>query len=442
MNKYQKLYIAILTPVAGVLEKAQFSTKIRNMIIGGCSLSLALVFLIQFAYKGIYRTGITYHSGATFWDVIGSLILVVIIIFAAGRDVKPLKSNRLFCLFYFGSALLIFVSCFFHYVGEGWRPFSLTMLFVFPAFYFICMNAGCMETVLKYFSWGLVIGGCVLAIASLVLYPPDFSDSALRYSGITINSAYFALNLLPAVIGCMYIAVNSINRIIVVCMVAVACLSVFLIILTGTRSPLVAAVAAMIVTGIIALKKQKTEKKKRPARIKLAVILGIVIAVVAIMLFLNKTEAGSLLLERLSRFDLSNRTVNDLFSGRWSIWADTLKNLNFLGHDFRAEPIVYQGELMAGVHNIPLDVAYRSGIAAGVFYLLMEVYSLIFIIKKLISKLPVKPEYFFAAISIPAFFIVSMFEWDLRPFTMLYNLCFFISLGVIMFVKDSDPIKS
>jgi len=240
----------------------------------------------------------------------------------------------------------------------------------------------------------------------------------------------------------MYIAVNSINRIIVIFMVAVACLSVFLIILTGTRSPLVAAVVAMIVTGIIVQKKQKTEKKKRPARIQLVVILGIAIAVVAIMLFLNKTEAGSLLLERLSRFDFSNKTVNQLFSDRWNIWIDTIKRLNFLGHDYRVEPIIYRDQMMAGVHNIPLDVAYRSGIVAGIFYLLMEVYSLIFIVKKLISKLPVKAEYFFVIISIPAFFIVSMVEWDLRPFTMLYNLCFFISLGAIMFVKDSDPIKS
>jgi len=431
MNKIQKLYIKILEPVSGFLDRTPLGIKGRETGISICAFLLSFFLLLQFPYKDIYWPALRYPNNATLWTLAGSLVLIAVIMLAAEREMKPIKINKAFCLFYFGTALLIFISGFMHYIDQGWRPFTITMLLVFPVFYFISVNTKCSEIFFKAFSWGLIIGGCVISIASLIASPPDLSIIA-RYSGINVNSAHFAICLLPSVIGCLYIAITS--RIAVIRIVAwiIVWLPVSMMFLAGTRSPLIAAVMAIIAAVIIIVRKRKAEARKKTN-------MGIVIAIVAgVLLFLFISDAGNIIIERLARFDVTDKTVNQVLSGRWNLWIETINNLNFIGHDYRTDPLIINETYMFGTHNFTLEVAYRSGIIAGIFYLLMEVSALIFVFKKLFSKKTFRKEYVFACLIIPAFFVVSMFEWDLLPFSVMYVLCFFLSLGPLMFEKDYD----
>jgi len=437
----QRIYILVLSPIVWATEKLSFNYKKRLIAIGILAFALPLTFLIQFPYRWIFWKGITYASGATFWNVIGSIILIAVIIFAVERGLKPLQSNKLFCIFYFGSAILIFLSCFFHYVGEAWRPLSLTMIFIFPIFYYVIANSRYVETFFKAFSWGLIVGGNAISIASIVLYPPYLCGPTARYMGVNINPANFAIFLLPSIMGCLYIAITSRNKAIKTASLLLIVLPLSLIFLSGTRSVLIAAAFAIFVAVIIEIKKsiklttgcQKSKKNLIISSIIIALIIGFIV-------FLLNVNLGYLF-GSLSRFYITGSTMNRITTGRWDLWIETLRRINLWGHDYRADPLIVNGNEFRGAHNFPLEVAYRSGLFAGILYLLMQLYSLGFTMKKIFSKIQVGKEILFSCIVVPSFFIVSMLEWDIRPFTRLYVLCFYLSLSSIMFRRDSVALK-
>jgi len=441
MNKLQQLYIHILTPVAGVMEKTPLGSQGRQRGIGICSFLLAAVFLIQYPYRYSPWPAVSYPNNATAWVLIGSVLLVIIIVLSVEKGMKPLKSCKVFGVAFIGTAALILASSFLHYIGEGWRPFALSMLIVFPVFYLVYMGTGQWEAVFKAFSWGLMIYGYTLVVSSLIINPPDLDNPVSRYTGMTGNAAYFAMSMMPAVVGGLYLAIKCRSKSIKISALLLVCLATLFLVLTGTRAALSGAVFAEIVAVIIVMKLRRHGKEEHDSSGRKNVYRGLIIAVVAVIvvLLLLLSDAGKALLEYFSRFDMTGKTLNRFLAGRWDLWVEAFSRLNFIGHDYSTDPLIINDKYMYGTHNFPLEVAYRSGIIAGVFYLAMEILCLAFLFGRLFKKGTVKAEHIFPCLIIPAFFAVSMFEWDLRMFSALHVLCFFISLGPVMFKKDSGP---
>ena len=74
--------------------------------------------------------------------------------------------------------------------------------------------------------------------------------------------------------------------------------------------------------------------------------------------------------------ETENKTIDDISTGRLTLWKAYTSDLNLFGH--ATVPTVYvplTGQTISSTHMTCLQFAYESGIFAGAFYLLMNILS-------------------------------------------------------------------
>jgi hypothetical protein len=211
-----------------------------------------------------------------------------------------------------------------------------------------------------------------------------------------------------------------------------AAVAVVFIILAQCRSGLLAVALSAFVLVLFRL--------PRKGRIVLffAMIAACVAAAVCLLFFANKLPAlpGSL-------YHLTNLRggLDAVSSGRISAWKDYLDAVTWTGIDPATYPIYNPGgEQMVAAHNAPLDFAFRSGAPAGVAWLLLEILSAVYILRRIFGRAPIARSDLFVGMSIISFFVISMIEVTRTMFDFPWAFCYFMSLGPLLFrIRGCHP---
>ena len=145
-------------------------------------------------------------------------------------------------------------------------------------------------------------------------------------------------------------------------------------------------------------------------------------------------EDENVLLEKFNKGD----DFNELTSGRYQIWKAYVEKLNLLGNE-RGKMGLYIDSLgrNASSHNNYIEIAYRSGIPAGLLYAFVAVYAAIYAFRFMFSKTRFDYKLSFMPMAVVAFGVLSNLERAMYPLEKVHIFMFFIAL-IPMFVCNKE----
>lgn len=130
-------------------------------------------------------------------------------------------------------------------------------------------------------------------------------------------------------------------------------------------------------------------------------------------------------------------------SGRRGIWKAFYKDLSFIGHPKESKKIIIKDRSYEGTnaHNVYLQIAYSSGIIAGISMLLIMVFTAFDILKYIWSSLKgngIEPVYYYSMSLILGFSVVSMTSGGYMLFTYMPATFFWLTLGLFSLKKQEE----
>lgn len=138
------------------------------------------------------------------------------------------------------------------------------------------------------------------------------------------------------------------------------------------------------------------------------------------------------LITAVDRIQSDSKTLNDYTSGRFGIWKMYIEDLNLIGN-YGIKTQVHSGgsTSLVSSHLTVLQVAFESGVPAGVLYLAVNllggILAIIFAFRKRDDIFAIFP--FIAAI---AFGVYSLLEALPSPFTSMLTMLYYLSLTPLM----------
>jgi O-antigen ligase len=376
--------------------------------------------------------------------MIGAILLVIAIIFSTGEKLDVLKPNITFIIFFSVTAILIFLSGFDHYIGEGIRPFAIVLLLLFPVFYFVWSNRNDYRLLFTLIALAMAIAGLIFLFLCLVIAPPVLG---VRYLGMTPNPNALG-TIMASVFTCGVFLLFKNKKPLFVFGLFTLLLSAIMLILSDSRTSLLI-VFVILVFSVIRMFQSFFRDKKRSLQIRFRIIIVIGIVCIAGFLFLfsqsnegdGKSGIGSsrigrnieLLFSDNDRFKVADR----ILSGRLAIWDTYIGLIDFRGHDSHELPYSNAKGKRLAAHNNVIDIAYRIGLSAGIAYAGLLFLSLLYAIKYFFRKEKLRYAALFVGMFVLNYFITMMFEtmltMTLYPVVFIFYLC----IGPLFFA-DGD----
>jgi O-antigen ligase len=214
-------------------------------------------------------------------------------------------------------------------------------------------------------------------------------------------------------------------------------LSIFVLVLSGSRTSMVSIAAAVCVFAVYLFRSRYSGAASRVApkrgvkRVILPLALSCVVVVIALIVI--ATRGGYINIPALQRFIPSDQGMDGFLSGRVSVWEQALSLLDMTGVNPHTAPLIdIGGAALSSAHNIPLDLAYRAGIPAGIAGLAFGIIAFIILVKLLLYAGSRDRYYLFTAMFVSAYLVYSLSEITVQPFEYAYSFCFFIGLGPLI----------
>ena len=129
-----------------------------------------------------------------------------------------------------------------------------------------------------------------------------------------------------------------------------------------------------------------------------------------------------------SRFELDGKTVDQISSGRITVWKYFIDHLNLFGNDWVQYSAAAPEYKHQWAHNDVLEVAYRSGVIAGLFDLLLLAYLGIYVLRVMFSGRMSEKYHYFTAFAILTYGGFAMLDVISFPFSMQYTFMCFVAL--------------
>jgi hypothetical protein len=461
MQLLQEIYIRILEPIRA--QTVKVNETARDRVVWVCAFLLVAILLVRF--QGLHR--VTFLLPELQWNIMGSAILFVMILFSMKDKLRKLEANRVFSILYFVPILLVLFSSFDHYTGDGYRSFSLMILFGFPCLYFVWGNRGDHEKLFAILSWAFIWGGVALYVSSLAvsilgIEPIQF----VAYSGVTTNQNLIGHYAGSVILCSLYLLYSRRNAWVFLC--SMLAVSAFMLLLSSCRMALLATCANCLIFLVSTLKRRRAEKPLRRTvnkntkntRKKTVIVIAVVIVIVIGGVALNSPSAtdspfavadeNNRLVSQIARstalfkykLSVDERTLDQLTSYRWEIWVDYLEGITIRGKDYNAFPIHFtSSEWVHSAHNFPINFAYRCGLFSGALFLLFELLALFFSLRHIFRKRAPTGRELFLGMVVASFFLVSMLEVTVMSFYLVWQLLFYLCLGTLMFKPSSETKK-
>ena len=449
MYLLQRMYMLVLTPAYSFISC--LDEKVRESVL---SFSIHCIIFNMFMYTAWDALGIS--VGYAELLIVNTFFLGVVILFSIKGSLKKVNWNGWIVYPWIMCCILILLSGVHHNITSALMFATCVMLFVFPCLYFVWNNRGDYET-LYLKTAKATINVLLVYIAVHLIFFPIIEGTA--YYGIAINPNSNGLLGTAGVISSLYLIMMVGNKKILWLHYLSLGIAFALAYISASRASFIAMVMAFVCFCICIIRLKKQENKIKEGFITILVILIIVCLSTSVLnMFLENvtprikegiinhmiaeasTEDEELEDKDSSISDKFNRgdDLNSISSGRIVIWKAYLSELNLIGNE-RGDHglyVAYTGKYLSA-HNSYIEIAYRSGIFAGLLYAYIALYAAVYSFKGLFGKKMFEYKMTIIPMAIMAFGVLSNLERALYPLEKVHILFFFLAFGP-MFVNNKQ----
>lgn len=447
----QRIYKTVLNTwfkyTEGIPDTVRYS-----VMVSCCSLLTAIYFFPKAVSFGIVEK-----------TLFGTAILIVMIAMSVNQRMEIIEWDKKIYLPMIALGICILVSGAFHSIGGTSVVLALSLIFIYPCFYYVWINRKdytvlCDIVLVSTF----IIGVFECFLCLYLALNGDCRITFGRLSGNYSNPNIAGLVAISVVVSSLYLLYRLRNRIIGVVIASVGIgASIGLIIECASRTALLASLFVIIVLIAFAFKRFLVNRNFKKLVLYVLIVLSVVVCFVGVFSRMDElqtanmpvieeeestevsgaetsgngesgvetTETGTAeITERIAAPDMNGdiRTkLNRYSSGRTRIWAEYIKQLNLTGH----APTLAKRPEGIRAHNVAIEYSYRYGIIGGilfvVWFLLLGVKAL-----KVMFRKENTGEYELAAVMMVAvYFVYSMLEIVELPYTYEMSVLFYLMIG-------------
>lgn len=415
--------------------------KIRNFIVTVSLFVLAGLFLYQCS-----AASLGFNPGTVqIRTIIGLVSILLVCIFSINEKTKYIRWNPWIVYPYYIAAVIMIITGYHHPVGQTYLEYAWMMLVVFPGLYFVMNNVGEYSKYFNILAKSIAIQGGIIVFLTYFMRPINaityIND---RYLGLTTNPNLLGMVGLIVTTATLYLIATSKNKLPIY--IFMNGIFVAFIWLSVSRTAIVALVLQIIAWSIMMLRIKFKEEK-----IKSLLLIGITFMILLVSVPIVEstlTVIGTSIVPVASaeetksnlelRLDLKNKTAAEISSGRDYIWQQYVKHFNLLGNDYENFAIeVSNGSYIKNAHNTYIDISFRSGVIAGLSYLIFMTVVLVVMNINIFNNKN-KMYMIFPVLATIAYFIESIFEIQVLPFNRGIVLIFYLSLAPFWERKGMD----
>lgn len=380
--------------------------------------------------------------------IVGIICLTGIIIAGIDSRINEIKSRKWLIYILMLCGIVIFISGLHHYISYSYMLMGLFMCFIMPAVIIVWGDNAHMQQLFKTIAYVVNVFFAIFAIINFIAAPVDNPEfyHIDRYFGMASDPNGLAKIAVTAAVCSIYLMIlqQGIRKIPFIVFFVVAA---YLTMITASRTNIIALILVCTVAVIFLIKRYVINRKYSAKKIIIYMCaLIIVISIVGICHNMFKEDSNyniSVIEMRLSQGIMEDGSVdiNTLSSGRIGIWRYCLSKTSFMGNDvsggLREESLGIHHD---HVHNTVIELLYRSGIIAGISFLIIELYAVIWVFVQIFARRKNSLNEIMAAMLVIAFGIASMFDIVVLPFAKMTVFLFYISLPVVFTKKEKDDI--
>ena len=426
--------MSILNPVY-MRWTSKMDPKIRETYLKFVFISFEIYFILFFseAFRHILET-------RSQREILGAILFSLATVFSINGPLQTVKwKKRIYVPMLLGSIGLL-VTGVMHPIGSGYMCFGVSLLLIYPGFYFVWNNRKDYETLFDIVAKANAEIGTVFFIYSIVFYWKQiFQEGRGRFQGSISDPNLFSLVGMAMVCSSMYLIYRRRASNKLPLFYAASGAMGFVIIVFGqSRSALLVGLGAVVVTLIFTF---KNSKKLERSSTKAMIILIAVLLCGNASLMAVCAESGQSATENpsesfIDRFSLEGQDLNSFTSGRVDIWINYAAKLNMTGNDFdETDWEEMTGDTVKHAHNNFLEYGYRCGIPVAAVFILLELFAGLLTLKYLFSRKWSRDCYLYAVLCLLMYAIMSLIDIATIPMERYAPYVFYLSLTLLI---DAD----
>ena len=437
----EKTYLPVINFVYDRLKWMNENTRKAILLI-----CIVVETLSTYVYQCDEYFGFLFSASIN--TIIGIICLTGIIIAGIDSRINEIKSRKWLIYILMLCGIAVFVSGLHHYISYSYMLMGLSMCFMMPAVFIVWGDNAHMQQLFSMIAYVISVVFIIFVVMNFIAAPvnnPEFSIAG-RYFGMASDPNGLAKITVTAAICSIYLIIlhRGIRKIPFIIIFLTAA---YLTMLTASRTNIIALILVCAVAVIFLIKCYVINRKYSVKKIIMCVCAVIaIVGVVGIghnLLMKDGDDNISTIEMRLSQGIMEDGSIdiNTLSSGRITIWKYCLSKTSFMGNDvsegLREESL---GMYHDHVHNTVIEFLYRSGIVAGISFLIIELYAVIWVFVQIFARRKNSLNEIMAAMLVIAFGVASVFDVVVLPFAKMTVFLFYISLTVVFAKKKKDNI--
>ena len=450
----QKIYMLILNPIAPITEK--LTEGMRSKCIALCMFAFGWINIIGIS-SAFFNVSISNTERA----ILNSALLLATIIVSIKHSLRAVKWNRMLLFVWCACAILVIISAFLHPIGDGMRASALVMLVGFPCLFFVWNNRDDWNRLFLTISKAFIAVQITYFIFCIFIHTTQ--EYGVRYAATMDNPNPLGFFALTGVITALYLILVE-QRHVWVYMLSCG-ISISFTVLCMSRASLIAECLIVVMFLVCLIRNIIHTKKVKFWCIRLIAAVIIISAIVPVGMTLltmkwevqaqsndnvqastetNIQTADNQVLEQglKNRIAAPKMDLNAYSSGRIQIWKAYMHQLNWMGNDIKKHFEIEAGVRNYGAHNTPLEIAYRSGIPAGLLFLLLEVIAGLYMLRYLFGRRRIADYQILYIFAVAGYCVVSMFESLIFPMSKGLTFLFFTVMMVPLAKTESNNKQS
>lgn len=418
--------------------------KARNILVNVCLFILAGLFFYQCGSASLGLNPGTVQTRT----VIGVIAIILVCIFSVNKKLEYVKWNPWVAYPYYIAAIIMVVTGYQHPVGQTYLEYAWMMLLVFPGLYFVLNNIQEYEKYFNILANSIAIQGGIIAFLTYFMRPINtLTCVSNRYMGLTTNPNFLGMVGLIVTTATLYLIATSKKKVPIY--IVINGIFVAFIWLSVSRTALIALALQLVAWSIMVLRINFRHEK-----IKSLIIIGATFVILVVSVPIVKTTltaVGTVVVpvasaeevdsELKNRVNLTDKTIAQISSGRDFIWKEYVKHFNLWGNDYESFNIkLPSGGYIKNAHNTYIDISFRSGIIAGLAYLIFMT-AVLAVMNINIFNNRNKKYMIFAVLAVIAYFIETILEVQVLPFNRGNVLIFYLALAPLWEKRGIEILK-
>lgn len=446
MRLLQRFILVFLKPLENPVNKVD--TKLRDAMVFLSCVACVGFFLVYF--NPVYKI----RKELTLTHMVCSIFLVFMLVFSIKGRLSEVKWNKWIFYTFFLAGFGVLAISFIHPIGSGYRAYSLLMMFGFPSIYLVWNNRRDYESLYNKLSAATSLV-CILYYL-YCFYLANQGNLVLAEDG-RVNGTFYDANMfsmigMVALCASLYMLLVKRDSILWFIFSLLSFGSGISITLLGqSRLSILVVLGALFSFTIYYLKTQKSFTASTRISVKfirsLLLLASLLVFLTAgnLMLTLNsraiaereamanpadtqttvevteETQAApseeTAAPDWADRFNTEGQDLDKYTAGRYHMWVNYAKHLNWLGNDFsKVDWGTLTWRTAKHAHNNFLEIAYRCGVPVACLHILLELMAGIICLIWLFSPRYKDPVYLFCIVFMVCYAVQSMFDIATIPF--------------------------